>query len=354
MAIVLADLPLSGPDGSTTIVDASGRNPWLIATGSNTQIQSNALLLDGVGDYIWAPGGDFVFGEFPFRIDMEVRSTQSGRRALVDFVNTSYSDPRPEYQSWKFELDDNGYMQWRNQYPTNHVSGTGTINVRDGNWHKLSVVRDNGVMSFYVDDVLDVSFPQTYAYRRPTQYIGIGAQVSSRNATFDFAGSIRNVLITRPDLEGAKYFEQARRHAVPTDIAKYFEQHSKQYIWTPPWDGGRVRMFTQFKRTRGVPPWWGPTTATTQLPTYKIRGRVMQRDPDGVLPDWPLANVRVALFYRRLNALLDVQLSDVNGYVQFDNLMPGNGAYYGIAFDNEGSPLQNSIIWDRLSSEPGP
>ena len=46
MAIVLADLPLSGPNGSTTIVDASGRNPWLIATGSNTQIQSNALLLD--------------------------------------------------------------------------------------------------------------------------------------------------------------------------------------------------------------------------------------------------------------------------------------------------------------------
>lgn len=79
----------------------------------------------------------------------------------------------------------------------------------------------------------------------------------------------------------------------------------------------------------------------------------MQRDPDGVLPDWPLANVRVALFFRRLHTLIDIQLSDSDGYVQFDNMMPGNQAYYAVAFDPDGAPMQNAVIWDRLSSEPG-
>ena len=79
----------------------------------------------------------------------------------------------------------------------------------------------------------------------------------------------------------------------------------------------------------------------------------MQRDPDGVLDDWPLANVRVALFFRRLHTLVDIQRSDANGYVVFRNLMPGNQAYYGIAIDNEDPPMQNSILWDRLTPEPG-
>ena len=80
----------------------------------------------------------------------------------------------------------------------------------------------------------------------------------------------------------------------------------------------------------------------------------MQRDPNGVLPDAPVQYARVVLFFRRLHTLVDIQLSDVNGYVQFDNLMPGGQAYYAIAFDLEGAPLQNAVIWDRLTPEPGP
>jgi hypothetical protein len=79
----------------------------------------------------------------------------------------------------------------------------------------------------------------------------------------------------------------------------------------------------------------------------------MQRDPDGVLPDYPLQYVRVALFYRRLHTLIDIQLSDADGYVRFDNLMPGSQAYYAVAFDPEGAPMQNAVIWDRLTPEPG-
>ena len=69
--------------------------------------------------------------------------------------------------------------------------------------------------------------------------------------------------------------------------------------------------------------------------------------------DFPAPLTRVSLFYRRTNYAIDTQVSDEDGYVVFQNLMPGNQAYYGIAFDAEGSPLQNSVIWDRLSSVPG-
>lgn len=356
MAFFLANLPLSGPDGSTTIVDASGRNTWSVATSGDTHIQDNALLLDGNGDYIFAPGSDFQFGSFNFKIEMEIKSTQTGRRVLVDYFGSSIGQA-PYYYSWMWELDTNGFMVWRSRYYTtgNGIVGQGTVNVRDGNWHKLTVQRVAGVFYFYVDDVLDVTFTDPWGqYEQMLSYIGVGAQINSRNGGLDFAGSIRNFTVSRDDIPGAVTFRPLWRHFIANNIARQFTPWAKQPIWTPVFSDGRVKMFDQFCRTRGVPPWWGPVGSTTQLPTYKIRGRVMQRDPDGVLDDWPLANVRVALFFRRLNTLLDVKRSDANGYVQFDNLMPGNGAYYGVALDSEGAPLQNSIIWDRLTPEPGP
>jgi hypothetical protein len=96
-----------------------------------------------------------------------------------------------------------------------------------------------------------------------------------------------------------------------------------------------------------TPQWWGGDSlgGSAPPPTYELRGRVLQEDE-------PIANVRVALFFRRLNLLIAMQRSDANGYVHFKNLMPGDQQYYAIALDPAGSPLQNSIIWDRLSSVP--
>ena len=95
----------------------------------------------------------------------------------------------------------------------------------------------------------------------------------------------------------------------------------------------------------GVPTWWGPAGASAPLPTYELRAQVQQEGA-------PLPNVRVALFFRRLNTLIDMKVSDENGNVVFRNLMPGPQAYYMVALDPKGAPLQNSLIWDRLSSTP--
>lgn len=98
---------------------------------------------------------------------------------------------------------------------------------------------------------------------------------------------------------------------------------------------------------RQTPAWWGtlPPGSTPILPDYELRGQVQQNGT-------PLPNVRVALFFRRTNWLVDVKVSDSFGNVHFPNIMPGSQAYYAIAFDLEGSPMQNAIIWDRLTSVP--
>ena len=77
----LANVPLSGPDGSTTITDLAGSS-WVV--NGNAQIQSNALLLDGSDDFVRTGGGNFALGSGPIEIGIDVKTTQSGDRALVD------------------------------------------------------------------------------------------------------------------------------------------------------------------------------------------------------------------------------------------------------------------------------
>lgn len=125
---------------------------------------------------------------------------------------------------------------------------------------------------------------------------------------------------------------------------------------TPSWTGDTGRplyLRPLLWRMRQTPAWWGtlPPGQTPILPDYELRGRVMVRDPE-TLEDSPVANCRVALFFRRTNYVIDMDVSDDDGYVHFPNIMPGNQAYYAIAFDPEGSPMQNSIIWDRLTPVP--
>lgn len=123
---------------------------------------------------------------------------------------------------------------------------------------------------------------------------------------------------------------------------------------TPYWSSdGAVVNRQGLYRTRQTPAWWGalPAGSAPILPTYELRGRTLQY-VEATDEYVPLANARVALFFRRTNYIVDLQVSDEDGYVVFPNLMPGAQSYYAIAFDPEGSPSQNSILWDRLSPVP--
>jgi len=96
-----------------------------------------------------------------------------------------------------------------------------------------------------------------------------------------------------------------------------------------------------------TPPWWGsrPISHTGPIPNREIRGQVQQ---DGVA----LPHVVVHLYYRKTGLLIATARSNLAGDVVFPDLMLDALGYYAVALDPEGAPLQNAIIWDRLSPTP--
>ncbi len=335
----LVDLPMSGPDGSNVFTDNTGRT-W--TAQGNARISSNALLLSAYGDNIRTPGGGLenLYSSFT-TIEFEVRSsnTTANEQILLDYYISGGG------LRWQLSIY-NGKFHNYNSSNGRFLSGTTTIN--DGNWHKLRLEVAGTSKKLYVDDVLEASgISSTGDSTAP--YLTLGTEGS---ASTQFVGSMRNLKITQPDpAQPLTHSPWLRRSYVGWDKVMSPRQVAVSPQYRHP--EARIIIPRQFRLTRGVPPWWGSAGSTTQLPTYKIRGRVMIRD-EVTGEDTPLPNIRVALFFRRLHTLIDIQLSDANGYVQFDNLMPGVQAYYGIAFDKDGTPLHNSVLWDRLSSEPGP
>lgn len=341
---VLVDLPLSGTDGSTSFPDASGRT-WT-ATG-NAQIQSNRLLCDGTGDWIATPFDDgLLLYDRNFRIELRITTTDSSC-CLIDSEQGRVTNG----ETWMLSLTAGGLVQW---YDTNYGGLNGVTVVNDGLEHLIAVERNGNLFSIFVDGVLDSSVTRTNVYflRSPAS-VAIGARVNNRTPSQDFAGSIRNVKITREDVGvvDAQTFMPYQVQPVGWNntITRF---DTRVMIVVPPPPPPQWKVFPGLRIHRAVPSWWGIADYTTLTATYELRGQVLQHIEE-TDEDVPLPNTRVALFFRRTYAVIDMKVSDENGYVTFENLMPGNQAYFAIAFDPEGSPMQNSILWDRLTSVPG-
>lgn len=329
----VVNIPFIGPNGSTTFTDTTGNTTW-VSVG-DAQIQGNALVLDGSGDYIWTDAVPFRLGPFDFRISFKMKQPPgSSYKLILDHISTSVG-PIWTWQIYTF----NGVLMWNVYHPSfgNPTVVSSVARVDDDVLHEIVIERIAGVMTMYVDSVAVSTASDTRTYEALPK-MGFGARIILTDSFYYYAGTLDDLLI---EIDAPEY--NGRLASGP----------KRSFIY-PPIELTETKTESSVYVTRGVPAWWGPPGSTTQLPTYKMRGRVLQRDPDGVLPDAPVANARVALYFRRLHTLIDIQLSDEDGYVQFDNLMPGTQAYYAVAFDPEGAPLQNSVLWDRLSSEPGP
>ena len=342
----LIDTPFVGPDGSTSFVDSTGRT-W--EQYGNARIVSNALLLSAYGDIARTPGTDLgrIYSGEPgvkgfVQVDIKTTVASSTEQIVLDYYISGTG------LRWQVSVY-NGKMQVYNSSNGRYIFGTSFIN--DGQWHTLRMERENSVTRIYVDGTLESSYASTTVSGSSAPYLTLGNEGSSGT---QFIGSMRNLTAgydTPPPAPAITHSPWIRRQPVGWNNVRKVQTVRVSTVYLAP--PVTVRKVQTVKSTRGVPPWWGAPGSTSVLPTYKLRGRVMQRDPD-TLEDTPLQNVRVALFFRRLHTLIDIQLSDANGYVQFDNLMPGVQAYYGIAFDSDGGLMQNSVIWDRLTPEPGP
>lgn len=109
----------------------------------------------------------------------------------------------------------------------------------------------------------------------------------------------------------------------------------------------RAKATAQAGKMVFTPTWWGSRPiGTLPYPEGQISGLVYQRTDAG---DVPLANCKVRLYYRPNGAIAGETLTNSQGKYKFDTLMPENRAYYAVALDPEGAPIQNAAIFDSLT-----
>lgn len=98
-----------------------------------------------------------------------------------------------------------------------------------------------------------------------------------------------------------------------------------------------------------TPLWWEP-----QLPgapgreyaVYSVRGYVRQLANQ---QEVPIKNARVRLYLRSTGVMVGSATTAEDGSYEFQRLMYDSSAYYAVALDPDGEPLQNSLILDRLT-----
>lgn len=144
---------------------------------------SRSLSLAGAGDWVECAGHALVLGAGDYCVECWLKTTDSNCVPLDFYGNNG----------WQFFITPAGKCAW---YSSSLVL-TGTATVNDGQWHHIAFARAAGTLRLFVDGVQNGSVAHTTSYLTVNTKLAIGAQVSSRNATYDTAGKIAEVRITR-------------------------------------------------------------------------------------------------------------------------------------------------------------
>lgn len=190
-ATVVSLLHLNGANTSTTITDTAS-TPLTWAVVGNAQISTTqsrfggaSLLLDGTGDWIETSNvAGFQWGTGDFTAECWVRTTDNNF-CLFDAYQTTLAN------CWQLFVNSSGYLLW---YSSNGTSAQlvltgGTTAVNDGSWHHVAASRASGTLRLFVDGALVGSAADTRNYTAPSK-VAVGAQVTTRNATYDLAGHV--------------------------------------------------------------------------------------------------------------------------------------------------------------------
>lgn len=208
---------------NSNYADSSQRPKTLIASGapqvknSEFQFGAGSLHMNGTGYLSSAGNIDFVFGSGDFCIELWVKTTTTLEKMLVDQYTTGLD-------TWQFGVR-NGVLSWYHRSSgIGAYALTGQIRVDDNKWHHVVASREAGTLRFFVDGVLDkqASVPTNYTHML---VLGIGAQVASRNANYDFVGQIDEVRVTKGNARYTATFspatEQFPNSATPPPIGTY-------------------------------------------------------------------------------------------------------------------------------------
>ena len=186
-------LHADGANGSTTFTDNS-YNPKVITVAGNAQISTAqskfggaSAYFDGTGDYLSIPtDAGFQFSTGDFTIEMWVKTATATTDVLLDY----YTAAQP---GWQLAITG-GVLQWY----TTAVIKTGAIAVNTDAWVHIAIVRSAGYLNFYIDGVADgAAVAHTTNLNYATSILGIGGQVATRSATYDYAGYIDDLRIIK-------------------------------------------------------------------------------------------------------------------------------------------------------------
>lgn len=202
-------LPMSGAHNATVFVDHSPSPRVMtsignarITTALNDPFSGNAgvAIFDGTGDWIETTTnlGDFAFGTGDFTVEAFIKmSAQPADRIIVDFYKVNFS-------SWQLFVNAAGMLVFYQGNP-NFSAAIGTLAVNNNSWHHIVACRNGDQLRLFVDGFLDAVATNNKNHADSVEFLAIGAQINTRNATYDFNGLIANVRIENKALYTAAF-----------------------------------------------------------------------------------------------------------------------------------------------------
>jgi len=209
-------LYFAGANASTTITDSAPSPKAFAAVGAASvstavaKFGGAALVLDGAGSYVetTASLADFAFGSGDFTAECWVRTTDNNF-VLLDFYLTASAN------CWQLMANAAGQLIWNSNSGSASVPViTGSTAINNGAWRHVAACRVAGTLRLFIDGQVEGSAADSRVYGGAATRFAVGAQVSSRSATYDLAGYVDEVRVTKGVGRYAAAFVPAQIEAV--------------------------------------------------------------------------------------------------------------------------------------------
>lgn len=145
------------------------------------------LSLDGTGDYLTITGtSGLLLGSGNFTIDFGVKTSAASTKCLLDFWDGTSS-------GWQLLMNSSGQLVFGN--PGSVLTSNSSIN--DGSRHHVQISRYSNTLYMHIDGARQTNTATVSTnFSTISPLLSIGAQVTSRNAAWDFPGKMDFLRIT--------------------------------------------------------------------------------------------------------------------------------------------------------------
>ncbi len=284
----------------------------------------SSLWLDGAGSWIQATLPIIgLFGRSDFTIEMRIKTNDTNAVILDTFTGGS---------GWQVYITTTGRLAMYVAITGDII--TSTISVNDDMRHHVALSRVGGVLYLFIDGMLNTSRSILIEHSSGAQVFAIGAQVSSRNAIYDYRGYVDNLRI----IHGVGIYTTSFTPAGSLDtqtksgsneiIAMVLQIVANPYPnYTYHIAGASVSLADFIHGGKGR---ISGTTKIKGTPNFAVRRRVrLMRERDGMM-------------------IRETWSDPVTGAYSFDNI-DENYQYTVISFDHDHN--HRAVIADNLTPE---